>query len=141
MNYERYIKNNLIKKVKPDFDQIEHQIKRAGQDLQTAQANLKIDVTWALTIAYHAMIRACRALIYAQGYLPTANQSHKTVVELAGMILGKEYDDLISKLNRLRRRRHNFIYDSQNHVNAEEANLALETARKLIVKIKASIKE
>ena len=57
------------------------------------------------------------------------------------MILGKEYDDLISKLNRLRRRRHNFIYDSQNHVNAEEANLALETARKLIVKIKASIKE
>lgn len=140
MNYERYIKNNLIKKVQPDLDQIRHQVKRAEQDLQTARANLKIDVTWALTIAYHAMIRACRALVYAQGYLPTANQSHKTVVELAGMILGKEYDDLVSKLNRLRRRRHNFIYDSQNHVNTEEADAALETAKKLINKIKASLK-
>ena len=140
MSFERYIKNNLLKKVNPDFDQIRHQLKRAEQDLQTAQANLKIDVTWALTITYHAMIRACRALVYAKGYLPTANQSHKTVVELAGVILGKEYDDLISKLNRLRRRRHNFIYDSQNHVNTEEADAALETAKKLINKIKASVK-
>ena len=139
MNYDKFIKNNLIKKVKPDFEQIKHQLKRAAQDLETAKANLKIDPTWTLTIAYHSMIRACRALMYSQGYLPTANQTHKTIIEFTKAILGEEYQDLWAKFNRLRRRRHNFIYDSKNHVNNEEALSALETAKKLIVKIKVMI--
>lgn len=141
MNYEEFIKNNLVKKIKPDFNQIHHQLERAVQDLETAKANLKIDATWALTIAYHAMIRAARALMYAEGYLPTINQTHKTIVEFTKMKLGDDFRELVSKFNRLRRRRHHFIYDSENHVNIEEARSALETAKKLINKIKAIIKD
>jgi hypothetical protein len=89
MNYDRFLRNNLIKKVNPNSAQIQHQIKRSEQDLETAQANLSIDTTWSLTIAYHAMIRACRALMYAQGYLPTAQQTHKTLVEFAKVFLGE----------------------------------------------------
>ena len=140
MNSEEFLKNNLIKKVKPDFDQINHQIKRARQDLKTAEANLPIDTTWALTIAYHAMIRAGRALMYAQGYLPTANQSQKTIVEFTNISLGSDYHELVTKFNRLRRRRHGFIYDSKNHVNLEEAKSALETAQRLIDRIAVLIK-
>ncbi len=120
--------------------QIGHQLKRAVQDLETAEVNLKIDTTWALTIAYHAMIRACRALMYSKGYLPTTNQTHKTIIEFTKIASGDQYHDLLAKLNRLRRRRHNFIYDSENHVNLQEALSALETAQKLIVQIKAMIK-
>ena len=140
VNSEEFLKNNLVKKVKPDFDQINHQIKRARQDLKTAEANLTIDTTWALTIAYHAMIRAGRALMYAQGYLPTTNQSQKTIVEFTNISLGSDYHELVAKFNRLRRRRHGFIYDSKNHVNAEEAKSALETAKKLIDQITSLIK-
>lgn len=139
MDCEKFIKNNLIKKAKPDVVQIKHQLKRAMQDLETAQANLKIDLTWALTIADHSMIRACRALMYSKGYLPTANQTHKTIVEFTKLVLGDEYHGLLAKFNRLRRRRHSFIYDSENHVNHEEAQSALETAKKLIAEIKAKI--
>ena len=140
MNYDTFIKNNLIKKVKPDLVQIKHQLNRAAQDLETAQANLKIDPTWALTIAYHAMIRAGRALMYSKGYLPTASQTHKTIVEFTKLALGHDYHDLLAKFNRLRRRRHHFIYDSENHVNHEEAMTALETARKLIFEIRGMVK-
>ena len=136
MNYEQFVKDNFAKKVKPDPTQIKHQLNRAVQDLVTAQANLKIDATWALTIAYHAMIRAGRALMYAQGYLPTTNQTHKTIVEFTKIKLGDDFHELVAKFNRLRRRRHHFIYDSENHVNAEEARSALETAKKFIDKIK-----
>ena len=140
MSYEEFVKNNLIKKVKPDFHQINHQLKRAVQDLETARANLKIDPTWALTIAYHAMIRAARALMYAEGYLPTTTQTHKTIVEFTKIKLGDDVRELVAKFNRLRRRRHHFIYDSENHVNIEEARSALETAKKLIDKIKIMIR-
>ena len=68
MIYEKFLKDNLIKKEKPDFRQIEYQIKRANKDLKTAEANLSIDLTWAFAIAYHAMMRASKALIYSKGY-------------------------------------------------------------------------
>lgn len=135
MNYERFLKDSLIKKQKQDFEQISYQLQRALKDLNTAEANLKIDLTWALAIAYHAMIRAGRALMYSKGYLPTTKRAHKTIVEFTKLILGHEYDALVSRFNRLRRKRHDFIYDSKNHITYSEAKSSLDTARKLVEKI------
>lgn len=141
MNYQRFLKDNLIKKQNPDFKQIGHQLKRAQKDLKTAQANLLIDLTWSFAIAYHAMVRAGRALMYSKGYLPTAKQSHKTVVEFAELILGVEYAGLIGHFNRMRRQRHDFIYDSKNHITAQEAKSSIETAKKLIEEIIILVKK
>jgi hypothetical protein len=63
MNYEKFLKDKLIKRQEPDFQQIAHQLQRSLKDLKTAEANLEIDLTWSFAIAYHAMIRAGRALM------------------------------------------------------------------------------
>ena len=141
MSYEKLLKDNLIKKQKPDFKQITHQLQRAIKDLETAKANLAIDLTWALAIAYHAMIRAGRALMYSKGFLPTTISTHKTIIEFTKFILGQEYDALISKFNRLRRKRHDFIYDSKNHITGSEAKSSLETAKNLIDNIIDLVKQ
>jgi uncharacterized protein (UPF0332 family) len=141
MTYEKFLRSNLIKRQKPDFKQISLQLQRALKDLKTAEANLKIDLTWSSTIAYHAMIRAGRALMYSKGYLPTTKRSHKTIVDSTKLILGHEYDTLVSRFNRLRRKRHDFIYDSKNHITYSEAKSSLDTARKLISKIADLVKQ
>jgi len=141
VSYEKFIKDDLIKRQKPDFKQISYQLQRALKDLKTAEANLGIDLTWALTIAYHAMIRAGRALIYSKGFLPTTKKSHKTIVEFTKLILGQDYDALVSKFNRLRRKRHEFIYDSINHITRSEAKSSLDTAKSLIDKIVELVKQ
>jgi len=141
MTYERFLKSNLIRRQKPDFKQISLQLQRALKDLETAEANLKIDLTWSSTIAYHAMIRAGRALMYSKGYLPTTKRSHKTIVEITKLILSHEYDTLVSRFNRLRRKRHDFIYDSKNHITYSEAKSSLDTARELIGKISDLVKQ
>lgn len=135
MNYEKFLKDNLIKKQKPDFRQIQLQLQRSLKDLKTAQANLNIDLTWAMAISYHAIIRAGRALMYSKGFLPTTRKSHKTIVEFTRLVLGHEYDTLVSKFNRLRRKRHDFIYNSKNRITHSEAISSLETAKKLIEEI------
>jgi uncharacterized protein (UPF0332 family) len=135
MGYERYLRDKLIKRQTPDFKQIAYQLKRARKDLKTAESNLAIDLTWAFTIAYHSMIRASRALMYAKGYLPTTKRSHKTIVEFTQLSLGAEYENLVSRFNRMRRQRHDFIYDTQNHITLHEAELSIETAKKLIEQI------
>jgi len=135
MNYERFLIDKFIKKQTPDFKQIEHQLKRARKDLKTAELNLSIDLTWAFAIAYHAMMRASKALMYSKGYLPTALRSHKTIIEFAKLSLGSEYENLIGRFNRMRRQRHDFIYDSKNHITLHEAKSSIETAKKLIDEI------
>jgi cobalamin biosynthesis Co2+ chelatase CbiK len=59
--------------------------------------------------------------------LPTTKNSNKTIVEFTRMIPGKEYKDITGKLNRMRRR-HDFIYDSKNHITSNEANSSIEAA-------------
>ncbi|MDO8488951.1 MAG: HEPN domain-containing protein [Candidatus Omnitrophota bacterium] len=141
MPYEKFLKDNLIKKEKPDFKQIAYQLKRARKDLKTAEANLSIDLTWAFAIAYHAMMRASKALMYSKGYLPTARKSHKTIVEITRLILGQEYDSIINRFSRMRRRRHDFIYDSKNHITTHEAKSSIETAEKLIDEIMVLVRK
>lgn len=135
MSYEKFLRNRLIKKQSPDFKQIEYQLKRAQKDLKTSGSNLSIDLAWAFAIAYHAMMRASKALMYSKGYLPAAKRSHKTIIEFAKLSLNAEYESLIGRFNRMRRQRHDFIYDSKNHITLHEAKLSIETAKKLIEEI------
>jgi uncharacterized protein (UPF0332 family) len=74
--------------------------------------------------------------MFSRGYLPTTKNSHKTIMEFTGCILGDEYQDLILRFNRMRRKRHDFIYDSQNHTTVSEAISAIKTAGELIDKIR-----
>lgn len=141
MHYERFLRDKLIKRQTPDFRQIGKQLQRSLKDLKTSEANLKIDLTWSLAIAYHAMIRAGRALMYSKGYLPTTKRSHKTIIEFTKLLLGHEYYILVGKFNRLRRKRHDFIYESKNHVTHSEAKSCLETAKNLIERIITLVKE
>jgi len=141
MIYKKFLKDNLIKKQKPDFKQIKNQIERSIKDLNTAKANLSIDLTWSYTIAYHAMIRAGRALMFSGGYLPTVKNSHKTIVEFTILNLGEEYKNITTKFKRMRRRRHDFIYDSKNHITNREVKSSIEAAEKLIENIKFLIEK
>ncbi len=140
MNFEGLLRENLVKKQTPDFKQIVRQILRAEKDIGTAEATIKTDATWPVTIAYHAVIRAGRALMYLTGYLPTAKFTHKIIVDFTRDALGRGFDALASRFERLRKRRHDFIYESKNYVTAEEAAGAIETAKKLLDEIKRLIK-
>ncbi|MBU2598251.1 MAG: hypothetical protein KKC53_03605 [Actinobacteria bacterium] len=68
-------------------------------------------------------------------------KSHKTIVEFTKLILSDEYKNLISRFNRMRRLRHNFIYNSKNHITYREAKSYLETAKKLIKEIILIVKK
>lgn len=52
MSYEKFLKDKLVKRQKPNFKQISYQLQRALKDLKTAEANLKVDLAWAVSIAY-----------------------------------------------------------------------------------------
>lgn len=133
MNWKPYLDNGLIKEQKPNFSQIERQIKRAQKDLKTFGLVIRADPEWASTIAYQAMLRMGRALMFSCGFLPADGQQHKTVVEITGNILGEKYSLLIKQFERMRKKRNTFFYDGEDAHNLTEAKKAAEAANELII--------
>jgi uncharacterized protein (UPF0332 family) len=125
----------LIEKAKFSGRQIASNLNRAQRDLRTAKANLKIDEEWAYTIAYHAMLRAGRAFMFASGYRPRGKDQHKTVVEFCSESLGRDFQHLTTRFNRMRLKRHDFIYDPERPIPRTEAEKSLESAEKFVKEI------
>jgi len=134
-----YLAKGLLKAQAPDLAQINRQLRRAARDLETAGHLLEEDPQWAATIAYQSMLRAGRALLFANGVLPADGRQHKTVVELTGKILGEDYGVLVQQFERLRRKRNVFFYDSEESITGTETQTALETGRKLLAAIGARV--
>ena len=139
IDFDSYLRNGLIKRQNADFRQIWEQIKRAEKDLVVFTLVLEKDPELAATIAYHAMLRAGRALLFSQGFLPSDGRQHKTVVEITGKILGEHFDLVIVQFEKLRKKRNIFFYNSMDTGNIAEAKKAAETAKQLIKAIKDKI--
>lgn len=141
VNLKRLESQGLIEKVTFNDKQIISNIKRAEKDLTTAMANLEIDEEWAYTISYHAMLRAGRALMFSLGYRPKGKDQHKTVVEFCSEILGEDFKNLTSRFNRMRIKRHDFIYEPERPISKTEAIKSLESAEKFVKEIMRKIQK
>lgn len=139
MDLKSFEARGLIEKSKSGASQIRSNLNRAQRDLQTAKANLEIDEEWAYTIAYHAMLRAGRAFMFAHGYRPRGKDQHKTVVAFCSESLGKDFQHLTTRFNRMRLKRHDFIYDPERPISKTEAMKSLESAEQFVEEINLRI--
>jgi len=130
-----------VEKASFSAGQIKSNLNRAQRDLRTAKANLKIDEEWAYTIAYHAMLRAGRAFMFASGYRPRGKDQHKTVVEFCAESLGIDFQHLTTRFNRMRLKRHDFIYDPERPIPITEAVKSLESAGQFVQEITRRIEK
>lgn len=121
MGLKKLESQGLIEKVSFNDKQIVSNIKRAEKDLITAKANIEIDEEWAYTISYHAMLRAGRAFMFSSGYRPKGKNQHKTVVDFCAEILGEDFKSLTDRFNRMRVKRHDFIYEPERPIPKTEA--------------------
>jgi uncharacterized protein (UPF0332 family) len=139
--FESYIRKGLLKHQRINWKQIEAQIHMAHRDVKTAEVVTAADPSWSLTMIYQALLRAGRALLMAHGVLPADGGQHKTVVDLVGQILGKEFSVPVSAFEKMRKKRNLFFYDSVESSTETEVKNAFRIARKIIRKIEEILKE
>jgi len=101
------------------------------RDLATAESLQEANRDWSLAIAYNSMLQACHALMAAHGYRARGENQHRTTIEFAAAAT-PEAEELLDKLNRIRRRRHRAVYDVAGQVSASEVEEVLTLARKLV---------
>ena len=132
MAYEDLREKGLIEDIKPNFQVVSALIARAMKDLTTARANASIDREWAYAIAYQGMLRAARAMITAEGLRPRGRDQSRTVVLLAGTILGGEVRSLVNAFDRMRRRSQTILEDPGHPISRYEAEGAIKDSQKFI---------
>jgi uncharacterized protein (UPF0332 family) len=132
MAYESLREKGLVEDIKPNFAVVNALIARSLTDLATARANASIDRDWAYAIAYQGMLRSARAMIMAEGLRPRGRDQQRTVVQLAGAILGGDVRSLLNAFDRMRRRSQTILEETGQPISRYEVEGAIKDAQKFI---------
>jgi uncharacterized protein (UPF0332 family) len=135
MPYERLITQNRIVPFKATASQVNQLLQVAERDLKAAQKNLEVDIDWAYTMAYNAVLQACRAVVYSEGFRPRGGEQHVTVVEFASEKFGEDFKKEIQLFDQMRRKRHRIIYETAGLVSIEEAKQSVTFAIRFVFEI------
>ena len=123
------------------WDQVERLLRRAFEDLKSAERNLPFDEPGAMDFIYKAMFHSGNALIRSYGFRPGATRQHQGVISAVGRILGPEFKTLILKFDKLRKRRNDFEYQGIFEMGREELKDSIEQAKQLIAAIRKSLEQ
>jgi uncharacterized protein (UPF0332 family) len=123
MSLEELLRDNGIRKIKPDRNVALKSLEHAKEDIETAKIlieNEKYD--WALAIAYNAMLQAGRALMFSRGCRPSSREGHLAVIKFLHVVLGEGAGEkLVIALNGTGKKRHRVVYEDMDVVSESEA--------------------
>lgn len=129
-----------LKAQKTDFHQIARFLAGAEKKLAAAKKILNIDEEASYQLAYEAMLKASLGFMLSFGFRPRSLPGHHlTIIEFAEKQLGQEFRGLISLFDRMRRKRHQSLYDVSGLISRSEAEQALQTAEEYLRVIRNEI--
>lgn len=137
---KRLEKSGKIRKQKTGFVQIEALLKEAILDLEEAEKIAHLAARATYLLVYNAMLKAGRALMLLQGYVPDNGSQHKTMVEMTSAVLGEKYEAITGQFETMRRKRNEMTYESGTLLSKSEAQKAFLDAITLVKKILAEVK-
>jgi uncharacterized protein (UPF0332 family) len=128
MPFEKLLQERRIHPHKATAEEIEQSMSLAERDIRNARVMMGQDWDWGFAIAYNAVLQACRAYIYAQGFRPASTEAHKNAFAFMREALGAEHEDLFGYFDRMRAKRNRAIYDVAGLITEQEARNLLRQA-------------
>ena len=81
------------------------------RDLEAAESNRATYAPWSDAMLYEAGLRAARVVVQAAGYRIDAGKgAHAVTIDAADMLTGQRHHPQFTRLQRMRRRRNDFMY-------------------------------
>jgi uncharacterized protein (UPF0332 family) len=131
-------KEGLISPLAADSGRVKDALAIAHRDLGVAKNLLSSSSDWAFTVAYNAILQGGRAIMFSKGYRPAGSNQHISVVRFCEEFLSR---DDAQWFERMRRKRHQTVYDSAGSVSKREAENAVKKAEEILHTIESLIRE
>lgn len=136
MNLKELLAENKIEPVEKE----EFSTESAEKDINSAKNSLNSeDYDWALSIAYNAVLRVARGLMFYKGYRPIGKEHHKHTFEF---LRCTGFDvQLTDYFDSIRRKRNKFIYGIVEGTTAGNAAEAIKKAEEFVQKIRTFVQK
>lgn len=141
MSIEKLIKEGRIHPFNAAQDEVNRAIEIARRDLALSERLLEENLDWCFSIAYNAVLQACRAYMFHRGYRPTSTEAHKATFEFMQLAVEEPFRESISYFDRVRKKRHRTIYDEVGVITEKQAKELLKRARELLSYTESKLKE
>jgi len=132
MSIEKMAREGSIHPFRATADEISKAMAIARRDLALAESILDESLDWSYSIAYNAVLQACRAYMFSRGYRPAAAESHKTTIEFMKISVDEPFKSTASYFDRVRKKRHRTLYDEVGLVTEREAAQLLSKAKEFL---------
>ena len=137
--FDRLSREGKLKHQKAGLDYLNALLEAAGRNFGAALLlRGKVDEA-AFKLFYDGLLQISRVIVLLHGYRPDDGEQHKTTFLAAGEILGTEYEDLIGKIQKLRIKRNNCIYDPKGLIGKSETEAMFNTAKKFWNKVRSHL--
>ena len=138
----KLLEEGKIKKQETDINYLNGLLSAAHQNFSAAKYNFDGEfMDTAFKSAYDGLLQISRVILLLNGYRPDDGEQHKTTFLVAGAFLGKEFDDLIAKIDRYRIKRNNAVYQPINFISKSEVSGILESSKEFWIAVKKYLKE
>ena len=139
MKYDELLASGRIRKERISRREVERALERAQRDLETARKVTATDRDWGFAIAYNAVLQACRAYMFAQGYRPASAQGHKNTFAFMRVAMGKSHEKTISYFDRMRNKRNQAVYEVAGLVTETEGRNLLRAATEFLALVRKKL--
>ena len=139
MSIEELIRAGNIHPFQATQEEIDKAMAIADRDLKLAESIVEESLDWSYSIAYNAVLQACRAYMFRRGYRPAATESHKTSIEFMKLSVDEPTKTTVEYFDRVRKKRHRTVYDQVGLVTEREAKQLLSKAREFLDYISDSL--
>ena len=129
-----------VRKQTASLVQVEALLKESIKDLDEAKKIAHIATRATYLLAYNAMLKAGRALLFFKGYIPADGGQHKTVVEMTSAILGENFRDLCDQFESMRRKRNELTYEAGLLLSDTDSQKAFADARQIVKGVLEEVK-
>jgi uncharacterized protein (UPF0332 family) len=141
MSIEELVQKGSIHPFEATHGEIQRAVEIARRDLTLAERLLEENLDWCFSIAYNAVMQACRAYMFHLGYRPSSAEAHKATFEFIQAVVEEPFRKSVSYFDQARKKRHRTIYDDVGLISEKEAKELLSRAREFLSYIESKLKE
>lgn len=141
MSIDRLIEEGSVHSFGASPEEIDKAMNLAKRDLAFAKSAVNESLDWSYTIAYNAVLQACRAYMFHLGYRPAATEAHKATLQFMQIVIEESLRKTVAYFDRVRKKRHRTVYDEIGIVTEKEARQLLKKAKDFISYIDSRLKD
>lgn len=141
MSIDRLIKEGSIHPFPASRQEVNRAMDIAKRDLTLAESILGESLDWSFSIAYNAVLQACRAYMFNLGYRSATSEAHKNTFEFMLVAVKGPFRRTIAYFDRARKKRHRTVYNEVGLVTEKEAEQLIKKAEEFLAYIEGELRE